>query len=105
MTVIVPVFNEQHLVSRSVERLKILGTSPYLSRVEVIVVDDCSRDDTPQILNRFRAEQEREATPNFDWMFIRHERNCGKGGAVLTALERASCDISVIHDADLEYHP
>jgi SAM-dependent methyltransferase len=39
------------------------------------------------------------------WTFLRHERNGGKGQAIRTALERATCEITVIHDADLEYHP
>ena len=38
-------------------------------------------------------------------MFPRHEKNRGKGAAIRTALARATCDVSVIHDADLEYHP
>src|SRR6266545_2404018 len=36
---------------------------------------------------------------------VYNEKHSGKGKAVLTALERATCDIAVIHDADLEYHP
>ncbi len=40
-----------------------------------------------------------------DWIFLRHERNGGKGTAVRTALALADGEYSVIHDADLEYHP
>jgi SAM-dependent methyltransferase len=40
-----------------------------------------------------------------EWIFLAHEKNLGKGGAIVTALKNATCDVSVIHDADLEYHP
>jgi glycosyltransferase involved in cell wall biosynthesis len=73
--------------------------------VQVIVVDDCSEDGTPGALQAFEAEEKRKPTPKMEWMFLSHERNLGKGGAILTALQHATCDISVIHDADLEYHP
>jgi glycosyltransferase involved in cell wall biosynthesis len=105
LSVLVPVYNEQHLVYASLERLKILGETPLLERVEVIVVDDCSRDGTPQVLERFREEQTRDSDSRIRWIFLRHEKNGGKGKAIRTALEQATCDITVIHDADLEYHP
>ena len=104
LSVLVPVYNEQHLVYSSLKRLKILETSPVLDRVEVIVVDDCSTDDTAAALKRFQQEQISE-TSQITWIFLRHEQNGGKGRAIKTALEQATCEITVIHDADLEYHP
>ncbi len=102
LSVLVPVYNEEHLVAASLRRLELLAASPHLSRVEVIVVDDASRDRTPEVLAAF----EREAKDSkLHWIFLRHERNGGKGKAVQTALARAQGDVSVIHDADLEYHP
>src|SRR5215831_9094378 len=104
LSVLVPVYNEQYLVGSSLQGLEILEQSPKLSKVEVIVVDDCSTDETPKVLERFK-----ESLPNADakisWRFLRHERNAGKGKAVQTALNEATCEISVVHDADLEYHP
>ena len=105
LSVLVPVYNEQHLVYNSLQGLKVLDTSPNLERVEMIVVDDCSTDDTPQVLKRFQREQTGDAGSKIQWVFLRHEKNRGKGAAVKTALGRATCEISVIHDADLEYHP
>jgi len=105
LSVLVPVYNEQHLVVESLRRLRVLDESPNLDRVEVIVVDDCSTDGTPQAIDRFRTEQRRHSDSKIQWIFLRHEKNAGKGQAVKTALERASCEITVIHDADLEYHP
>ena len=105
LSVLVPVYNEQHLVYTSLERLKVLATTPVLERVEVIVVDDCSTDRTSQVLERFQLEHANDPESKIRWIFLRHETNGGKGKAVRTALEHASCEITVIHDADLEYHP
>lgn len=106
LSVLVPVYNERHLVAASLERLKVLGQSPLLERVQVVIVDDCSSDQTPAVLQEFKeslaAESERSRT---QWVFVRHDKNQGKGGAIRTALQHADCELTVIHDADLEYHP
>lgn len=105
LSVLVPVYNEEHLVCTSLQRLDVLASSPHLSRCEVIVVDDGSRDGTPAALAAFE-QRVREANGSFiDWRFIRHDVNKGKGGAIQTALAQATCEITVIHDADLEYNP
>jgi glycosyltransferase involved in cell wall biosynthesis len=128
LTVLVPVYNEQHLVAASLARLEVLASSPHLERVQVVVVDDSSRDATPAVLRAFAQErgillapslpwQRRGATPpsavelgrgthaGIDWLFLQHDRNGGKGAAVRSALAHAECEVTVIHDADLEYHP
>jgi glycosyltransferase involved in cell wall biosynthesis len=129
LTVLVPVYNEQHLVAASLSRLAVLETSPHLERVQVVVVDDSSRDATPGALSAFAAERGIALSPppppapragtdpvpsvelgrgvhgKTEWIFLRHVRNGGKGMAVRTALARADGDYAVIHDADLEYHP
>jgi len=108
LSVLVPVYNEQHLVAASLERLLVLERAPNLSRIQVVVVDDCSRDRTAAVLADFeRRMAARPAVPGprIEWRFLRHERNGGKGRAIQTALAQADCAITVIHDADLEYHP
>ena len=122
LSVLVPVYNEQYLVAASLARLGILESSPHLEQIQVIVVDDCSTDGTPGALRTFAAarglawREDAAATDGealvaqgragkTDWVFLRHARNGGKGRAIRTALAHAQCAITVIHDADLEYHP
>ncbi len=122
LSILVPAFNEQHLVATSLGRLQVLESSPYLDRLQVIVVDDASTDATPAALAGFAAERglswndagecvagatvcARGVHGKASWLFLRHERNGGKGQAVRTALAHADGEITVIHDADLEYNP
>jgi glycosyltransferase involved in cell wall biosynthesis len=106
LSVLVPVYNEEHLIYASLLRLKILDTSPYLDRIEIIVVDDGSKDGSFKAMDKFRIEQTTDgAESRIRWIFLKHEKNQGKGCAVKTALSHSTCDICVIHDADLEYHP
>jgi glycosyltransferase involved in cell wall biosynthesis/phospholipid N-methyltransferase len=106
LSVIVPVYNEQYLAQASLSRLQVLGESSLLRRIRVIVVDDCSTDQTPAVLCRFQESLDTSfGGGKFEWQFLRHKHNQGKGGAIQTGLNYADTDLTVIHDADLEYHP
>jgi glycosyltransferase involved in cell wall biosynthesis/ubiquinone/menaquinone biosynthesis C-methylase UbiE len=106
LSVIVPVYNEQFLVEASLNRLWVLGQSSLLQRIKVIVVDDASKDQTPIMLERFsKSIRVEQGCSKFQWKFLRHERNQGKGAALRTGLEHVDTELTVFHDADLEYHP
>ncbi len=105
LSVVVPVYNEQYLVETSLKRLGVLAESPWLTRVRVIVVNDASTDHTAEVLQRFREELVRTELSRFEWIFVEHEENHGKGAAIRTAIQHVDTDLAVIHDADLEYHP
>jgi glycosyltransferase involved in cell wall biosynthesis len=105
LSVIVPAYNEQFLVEASLARLEVLGESPLLERTKVIVVDDGSSDGTADAIARFRESHESPSNSKFSWIWVRHEKNSGKGAAVRTALLHVDTELVVIHDADLEYHP
>jgi glycosyltransferase involved in cell wall biosynthesis len=103
--ILVPVYNEQYLVESSLRRLAVLDESPWLQRVRVIVVNDASTDQTAQALQHFRENLWSSERVQFEWIFVEHDQNRGKGAAIQTALQQADTDLVVIHDADLEYHP
>lgn len=105
LSVLVPVYNEQYLVEESLKRLAVLAESPWLERVHVIVVNDASTDQTKDALQRFREQLGGTGLSRFEWTFIEHETNQGKGAAIRTAITQVDTDLAVIHDADLEYHP
>lgn len=97
LSVMIPVYNERHLVAASVGRVLALK-SDRISRLEVIIVDDRSKDGSWDVLQRLAAADDRIK-------LIRHERNMGKGAALRTALAQATGDVCIVHDADMEYNP
>ena len=105
LSVLVPVYNEQYLVEASLRRLLELADTPLLGRIEIIVVDDGSLDDTGLVLARLADELPAQSPPHVRWLFLRNAQNRGKGAALQAALQRATGDITVCHDADLEYQP
>src|SRR6202453_4118881 len=106
LSILVPAYNEQYLIEASLQRLWVLDQSPRLDHVKVIVVDDCSTDSTQASLERFRQSLETSQDfKKFSWVWVRHDRNQGKGAAIRTGLTHVDTELVVIHDADLEYHP
>ena len=105
VSVLVPVYNERYLVAESLRRLRVLDRSPVVSHVEVIVIDDASIDGSTEILKHLEAELGARRDGKIDWVFLRHDRNLGKGAAIRTALARATGEVTIVHDADLEYDP
>ena len=106
LSIIVPAYNEQYLIEASLKGLAVLDESPRLQRINVIVVDDCSTDETAEAIRRFQAHLETaQDFKKFSWVWLRHERNMGKGAAIRTALAHVDTHLVVMHDADLEYHP
>jgi len=92
VSVIVPVYNEvQHLD----ELLQAVLASPV--KKEVIIVDDGSIDGTRDKLLAL--------PPNDEVTIVFHEKNCGKGASIRTALAYARGEYVLIQDSDLEYDP
>lgn len=94
ISIIVPVYNEEKTVGKVVKALKSLNLG---IAKEIVIVDDCSRDNTKSTLLRLKS-QDNELNIFF------HDKNKGKGLAIKTGLEHVSGSIIAIQDADLEYN-
>jgi glycosyltransferase involved in cell wall biosynthesis len=92
LSVLMPAYNEIHTLERVLDA--VLATP---QEKEVILVDDGSADGTRELIQQLGRREGVTA--------ILHERNQGKGAAVRTALEKATGDVVIIQDADLEYDP
>jgi glycosyltransferase involved in cell wall biosynthesis len=99
LSIIIPAYNEEktiHLILDKVKKVNLIGG---LTK-EVIVVDDCSKDNTFEAIKNYISQN-----PDFEIIYFRHEKNKGKGAALHTGIKNATGDILVIQDADLEYDP
>ena len=92
LSIIIPVFNEVDTISDIIQKVK---NSDYDK--EIIVVDDASTDGTKDVLQKLSQQ------PEINIFY--HEKNCGKGAAIRTAIKNITGNITIIQDADLEYDP
>ena len=93
LSIVIPCYNEAKTIRTIVDRVR---AAPVPDK-EIIIVDDCSRDDTRDLLRT-------EIAPLVDQV-IYHANNQGKGAALRTGFAAATGDVVIVQDADLEYHP
>jgi glycosyltransferase involved in cell wall biosynthesis len=93
LSVVVPSYNEEATIAHVVKQVLRLDAV-----VEVIVVNDCSRDRTAEIVLELAAEDPRVR-------LLQHPVNRGKTEALKTGFAQVKGDIVIVQDADLEYDP
>ena len=95
LSIVIPVYNEAATIARIVDLVRSVEVG---MEKEILLVDDCSRDGTREVLEKMAREN-----PDLQARF--HEVNQGKGAALRTGFAAATGDIVLIQDADLEYDP
>jgi len=93
LSVIMPCYNEATTIPDILAKVRAVDLEK-----QIIAVDDNSSDDTYAVLCE-------EAAADPTMIVIRHPNNRGKGAAVRSGLARASGEIVIVQDADLEYDP
>lgn len=88
VSVVIPAYNEAHGIAQVIERVRVV-----LPDAEIVVVDDCSQDDTATVAHAAGAR------------VIRHPINRGNGAAVKTGIRRARGDVVLLMDADGQMDP
>ena len=98
LSIIIPAYNEALTIGNILEKVcqvELLNNTLK----EIIVINDCSTDDTKQVVQSF-IEQHQE-----NIQLINHSVNQGKGAAIHTGIRHATGDFVIVQDADLEYDP
>jgi len=93
VSIIIPVYNEEKTIADVVQKVK--GSTIKGWKKEIIIVDDGSTDRTATICKKFIKE----------CLYVQKKKNEGKGSAIVEGLKKATGDMILIQDADLEYSP
>ncbi len=96
LSIIIPAYNEEKTIAGVLD--KVLGVAIGKLEKEIIVVDDASKDSTAALVRDYCKSHKKI-------IFVQQPVNGGKGTAVRAGLGRASGDILMVQDADLEYDP
>lgn len=99
LSIVIPAFNEGKTIHKILDKVKAVALVGNVEK-EVIIVNDCSTDDTEQAVKHYMAEN-----PQFNIQYFRHDVNRGKGAALHTGIQMAKGEYLIIQDADLEYDP
>lgn len=99
LSIVIPAYNEERTIHLILDKIKQVRLTNDIAK-EVIIINDCSKDDTEGAIKRYMA-----ANPEMDIQYYKHEVNKGKGAALHTGISKATGEYLVIQDADLEYDP
>lgn len=99
LSIVIPAYNEGRTIHFILNRIKEVQLIQGIEK-EVIIVNDCSRDNTEEAIQQYR-----EANPQLSISYYKHEVNKGKGAALHTGIAKAAGEYVIIQDADLEYDP
>lgn len=99
LSIVIPAYNEARTIHLILNKIKDVELINEIQK-EIILVNDCSGDNTDQVINQYIAENR-----DVNIRYLKHDINMGKGAALHTGIQHASGEYLVIQDADLEYDP
>lgn len=99
LSIVIPAYNEGATIHHILNKIGEVTLPQDMTR-ELILVNDCSSDDTVEAVERYMSEN-----PDSGIVLYSHEVNKGKGAALHTGIAKATGDFVLIQDADLEYDP
>ena len=102
LSIIIPAYNEEKTIALTLNRINEVKLIRNIEK-EVIIVNDCSSDNTEAVVQSYIASTP-DLTINY-FKYIKHDVNQGKGAAIHTGIAQATGEYLLVQDADLEYDP
>jgi glycosyltransferase involved in cell wall biosynthesis len=99
LSIVIPAYNEGKTIHFILDKVKDVTLINNISK-EIIIVNDCSTDETEKSIEQYIA-----GNPGLNIQYFKHEVNKGKGAALHTGIKKATGEYLIIQDADLEYDP
>jgi glycosyltransferase involved in cell wall biosynthesis len=99
LSIVIPAYNEGPTIHFILNKVKAVQLVNNIEK-EVIIVNDCSKDNTEEAIQNYMAQN-----PELNIQYFKHEINKGKGAALHTGISKATGEYVIIQDADLEYDP
>jgi glycosyltransferase involved in cell wall biosynthesis len=99
LSIVIPAYNEGPTIHFILDKIREVELVNNIKK-EVIIVNDCSKDNTDEAIVNYMA-----ANPAMNIQYFKHAVNQGKGAALHTGISKASGEYLIIQDADLEYDP
>jgi len=99
LSIVIPAYNEARTIHEILNKIKAVNLIGGFTK-EVVIVDDCSKDDTDKAIEKYMIENN-----DLNISFFKHEVNKGKGAALHTGIAQSKGNYIIIQDADLEYDP
>lgn len=99
LSILIPAYNEANTIHLILDKVKSVELIGGVSK-EIIIVNDCSKDSTEEAVFNYI-----QTNPELSISYYKHEVNRGKGAAIHTAISKATGEMCIVQDADLEYDP